>query len=299
MPGPNEALDGSGDAAEAAFPPSLTTRDLWPLLGFVGSTIVIAYGVVLPRHGISGVNELTVGFGSTVAGACVAYIAGLRAALARRQVALRPARRRWRRPGFVARQSARPSGVAGRVLGRIMRVETAAANEATIAAAGISTDAQVLDLGCGAGHTVRRVAERLTTGRVTGIDPSPSMVVMARRHARSAIARGRAQVIPGRAEEISWPSASLDRVLSTHTVYFWPDVSAVAREVRRVLRPGGRFVLTYSDPNDMRGAFPESVYILRSPGEIHAALESAGFGSVDTRRLGAGAGRHIVVVARS
>jgi len=51
-----------------------------PLAGFVLPTVVIGYVVVIPRRCIAGWNELTVGFGATVVGACLTYIAGLRLA---------------------------------------------------------------------------------------------------------------------------------------------------------------------------------------------------------------------------
>lgn len=56
-------------------------RLLAPLAGFVVPTVVIGYGVVIPRSCIAGWNELTVGFAATVAGACLAYVAGLRLAI--------------------------------------------------------------------------------------------------------------------------------------------------------------------------------------------------------------------------
>jgi hypothetical protein len=56
-------------------------RLLWPLAGFVVPTVVIGYGFVIPRSCIAGVNELTVGFAATILGACVTYVAGVRAAL--------------------------------------------------------------------------------------------------------------------------------------------------------------------------------------------------------------------------
>ena len=55
-------------------------RLLAPLLGFVLPTVLIGYGVVIPRSCIAGWNELTVGFGATVVGACLTYLAGLRLA---------------------------------------------------------------------------------------------------------------------------------------------------------------------------------------------------------------------------
>ena len=57
-------------------------KQQWPLVGFVLPTVVIGYGVVIPASCIAGVNELTIGFGATVVGACVTYWLGQRAVLA-------------------------------------------------------------------------------------------------------------------------------------------------------------------------------------------------------------------------
>jgi len=51
---------------------------LVPLAGFVVPTVLIGYGVVIPRSCIAGWNELTVGFAATVIGACITYVAGVR-----------------------------------------------------------------------------------------------------------------------------------------------------------------------------------------------------------------------------
>lgn len=59
---------------------NLQLRLYAPLAGFVLPTVVIGYGVVIPRSCIAGWNELTVGFAATVVGACLTYIAGLRLA---------------------------------------------------------------------------------------------------------------------------------------------------------------------------------------------------------------------------
>jgi hypothetical protein len=49
----------------------------FPLIGFVIPTLVIGYGFVIPNSVIAGVNELSIGFGTTVLGACLAYFAGI------------------------------------------------------------------------------------------------------------------------------------------------------------------------------------------------------------------------------
>ena len=55
---------------------------LWlPLVMFAVPTVVIAYGFVIPGSCIAGFNGLTFGFGTTILGACMSYVAGVRAAL--------------------------------------------------------------------------------------------------------------------------------------------------------------------------------------------------------------------------
>ena len=56
-------------------------RHFLPLLGFALPTLVIGYGFVIPRSCIAGINALSIGFGTTVLGACLAYVAGLQTAL--------------------------------------------------------------------------------------------------------------------------------------------------------------------------------------------------------------------------
>jgi hypothetical protein len=52
-------------------------RYLVPLIMFVVPTIVTGYGFVIPNSPIAGLDELTVGFGTTVLGACLTYLAGI------------------------------------------------------------------------------------------------------------------------------------------------------------------------------------------------------------------------------
>jgi len=56
-------------------------RHFVPLLGFVVPTVVIGYGYVITRSPIAGLNELTIGFATTILGACVTYVVGVRNAL--------------------------------------------------------------------------------------------------------------------------------------------------------------------------------------------------------------------------
>ena len=63
------------------LPSRLQLRHFVPLLGFVLPTIVIGYGFVIPKSCIAGLNELSIGFATTILGAAVTYVAGIRSVL--------------------------------------------------------------------------------------------------------------------------------------------------------------------------------------------------------------------------
>jgi hypothetical protein len=53
----------------------------YPLIGFVAPTLVMGYGLMIPRSCIAGINELTIGFAGSVVGACVTYFFGVRSVM--------------------------------------------------------------------------------------------------------------------------------------------------------------------------------------------------------------------------
>lgn len=56
-------------------------RHISPLIAFVVPTVIIGYGFVIPRSCIAGVNSLTIGFATTIVGAAITYLVGVRVAL--------------------------------------------------------------------------------------------------------------------------------------------------------------------------------------------------------------------------
>jgi SAM-dependent methyltransferase len=91
---------------------------------------------------------------------------------------------------------------------------------------------RILDLGCGDGQLTERIAS--AGASVAGIDASPNMVAAAR-------ARGIAAE-EGSAESLPFPDQSFDAVFSNAVLHWVRGQDAMMTEVRRVLRPAGRFV---------------------------------------------------------
>jgi ubiquinone/menaquinone biosynthesis C-methylase UbiE len=98
---------------------------------------------------------------------------------------------------------------------------------------------RILDVGCGTGYLLGRLAARLPLAEVlAGIDPAPAMITVAR-----AAAADRLRFVVGTAERLPWPAESFDLVVSTTSFDHWADQRAGLAECARVLAPGGCLVL--------------------------------------------------------
>jgi len=160
-----------------------------------------------------------------------------------------------------------------------MALETATPNQRTLELLRIDEGCRVLEVGFGHGRTLARAAELAAKGLVTGIDISGTMVEMAQAFNRDSIAKGLIEVRQASSDQIPYPDEFFDRIYAVHTLYFWHDPLAHLREIRRVCREGGRFVLAFGPEEDARAvaAFPESIYKFYSVDESRALLSMAGF----------------------
>jgi SAM-dependent methyltransferase len=110
--------------------------------------------------------------------------------------------------------------------------------------AGLAPGETVLDLGSGAGFDAFLAAREVgETGRVIGVDMTPEMLERARRNA-AATGATNTEFRAGRIEALPVADASVDVVVSNCVINLVPDKAAVYREVARVLRPGGRVVVS-------------------------------------------------------
>lgn len=115
---------------------------------------------------------------------------------------------------------------------------------APLAAAALRPGETVLDLGSGAGFDAFLAAREVgADGRVIGVDMTPEMLERARRNAATAGHRN-VEFREGRIEALPLADAAVDVVISNCVINLVPDKAAVYREVARVLRPGGRMVVS-------------------------------------------------------
>lgn len=181
-----------------------------------------------------------------------------------------------RRPDFIARQSACPSGLLGRLIGHVMARETVTANETALELLEPQPADHVLEVGFGHGATIARVAAAVSRGFVAGVDPSAEMCRMAARRNRRAVASGRVELRQAAVEALPYSDGAFDKILTVHTLYFWPDLGPPFREIARVLKAGGRLVLAHRTDRGAEIDFPRPVYHFRDDDAVADALREAG-----------------------
>lgn len=163
-----------------------------------------------------------------------------------------------------------------------------------VALLGLRNGEVVVDLGSGPGRDVLEAAERVgPSGRAIGVDATPEMVYSAREAART-LGRPNAEFRLGEIEHLPVESGTADAITSDCVINLSPDKASVFREAFRVLKPGGRIVVSdvVADcelPADVRrdaqlwaacvaGAETEATYLslLRDAGFEEIRSETAG-----------------------
>jgi len=140
-------------------------------------------------------------------------------------------------------QCKKPKGLFGRLTLWRMNKSHSKLTDWGLAHATIESRFTVLDVGCGGGRTISKLAAMAAQGEVHGIDYSEESVAASRRHNAQAIQAGRVEIHLADVGKLPFPDNTFDLVTGVETHFWWPDVAAGLREIRRVLKPGGTLIL--------------------------------------------------------
>ena len=103
----------------------------------------------------------------------------------------------------------------------------------------LAAASRVLDVGCGTGELLRRVRAKVPDAVLSGLDPVPEMLEVARDKLSD-----REDLRVGYADHLPWNAGTFDVVVSCNMFHYISHPVAALREMARVLRPGGALVLT-------------------------------------------------------
>lgn len=147
-------------------------------------------------------------------------------------------------------------------------------------------DAMVLDAGCGSGYLGLPIAAKLSSGKVICVDLSDEMLAALERRARARALDDRVLVLKAPVDSTGLAGGSVDLVVSNNLLHELRDPAAAVAEWRRVLKPGGRMVLS-----DFRSTRLVRLIMSHEHGEeasnpldvesLSSLLEQAGLGKVE------------------
>jgi SAM-dependent methyltransferase len=185
-------------------------------------------------------------------------------------------------------QCKKPSGLLGRFTLWRMNQSHSRLTDWGLTHTAVELGHTALDVGCGGGRTVSKLAVMAAQGKVHGIDYSEASVAASRRYNAQAIRAGRVEIHLADVGKLPFADNTCDLVTGVETHFWWPDIAAGLSEIRRVLKPGGSLMLiaeVYKGANALasrlcEAAAPMTGMKMLTVDEHRDQLASAGFADV-------------------
>ena len=176
-----------------------------------------------------------------------------------------------------------PHGEAGFEMLRGMNEHHSLVTEWALGLFNVRKGDTVLDIGCGGGAAIKRIADTTEAKMIYGIDHSDVSVELSTFNNERNVKCGKVKVSKASVEALPFENDSIDRIITVESFYFWPEPEKCLKEVYRVLRKGGKFLIAADihgdaklDEKDIEGIRKYSLYN-PSLSEFKELLENAGF----------------------
>jgi len=144
---------------------------------------------------------------------------------------------------YLARQLRKPNRWIGRPFLWIMNVSHSGLTDWGLQNVAIEKDFTILEIGCGGGRTIQKLAAIAGEGLVCGVDYASGSVAVSRAKNAELIKSGQVEISEGSVSELPFPGEKFDLAIAVETQYYWPDLPKDMSEIRRVLKPGGRLAI--------------------------------------------------------
>jgi SAM-dependent methyltransferase len=144
---------------------------------------------------------------------------------------------------YLLNQVRKPSRWTGRPFLWLMNLTHSSLTDWGLEHVQIQTNFRILDVGCGGGRTIQKLAALAPNGTVSGIDYAAGSVAASRAKNRKLISLGRVSIVKASVSQLPFAENAFDLVTAVETQYYWPDLPDDMREILRVLRPGGTLLI--------------------------------------------------------
>lgn len=178
---------------------------------------------------------------------------------------------------YLARQVRRPSRWIGRPFAWMMNRSHSNLTDWGLEHVQIDRDFTLLDIGCGGGRTIQKLAAIATEGKIYGVDYASGSVAASRNKNAAAISAGRVNIQQGSVSRLPLADDTFDVATAIETQYYWPDLLNDMREILRVLKAGGTLLIIAETYRGGRGS--------QLTGPIMRLLGSSSLSADDQREL--------------
>jgi SAM-dependent methyltransferase len=144
---------------------------------------------------------------------------------------------------YVAMQVRKPDRFAGRLTAMLMNQSHAKLTDWGLSLIQIDKDFIVLDVGCGGGRTIEKLAMTASHGKVFGVDYAAGSLAVSRARNKNLMMSGLVDIRQAFVSDLPFAANTFNLVTAIETQYYWPDLPNDMREIFRVLKPGGRLVV--------------------------------------------------------
>ena len=145
--------------------------------------------------------------------------------------------------GYMMLQVRKPSRWLGRFMASTMNKSHSSLTDWGLSHVEIRPQDTILDVGCGGGRTLNKLAHLAARGHVYGADYAQGSLAASRAYNRELIAEGRVQIEFASVSKLPFSDGQFDLITAIETQYYWPDLLGDMREILRVLKPGGKLVI--------------------------------------------------------
>ncbi|KRU24530.1 SAM-dependent methlyltransferase [Clostridium sporogenes] len=189
-------------------------------------------------------------------------------------------------------QFRRPKGMMGKFIAKSMNKEHFEVTTWGLDKFKVKEDDVVLDIGCGGGRTVNRLAHGVPKGKVFGMDYSLDCVNFSKKYNKDLIENGKVEIIHGSVDKMPFEDDKFDIISAVETTYFWPNLLDSFKEVRRVLKPSGKFIIVNASYTNEKFKERNEEYLRKVPGMkiysvdyIKNLLEEVGYNNISIETL--------------
>jgi len=179
---------------------------------------------------------------------------------------------------FIQRQLRRPSGLIGGLLPSLWNRWNRELHKVAFQALDIQSDDRVLEIGFGGGSLLKRILPMVQNGYVAGVDHSLAVCQYCHKRLRKAVHSRKMGLAQSSAENLPFGPECFSKVFSVNSVFFWPEIPQAFQEIARILKPGGRHILIFTDPESLkdRPVLKDALTPIASS-EVRDRLSESGF----------------------